>query len=227
MAAAFPPPRGGPPEHKGRQIPSRALLAAAVRLNVTIAAAGGALAGGVFLFLATHLSLLVTGERAGRYLNLLGVFMPGYAASPEGAWVGLLWGAAYGGLSCGLLAWLYARAAGDRVVDLALFRDESRADLRPPVLLLAPHPIGLALGAVMGLQLFLTTAWLVVRGTAAESPHAALLSNYLPGYTPSLAGGLIGAAELFLLVYASAFLVGSIYNRAARHRHQRDRRPRG
>ncbi len=225
MAAAFTPLHRQ--ENKGREIPSREFVTAAVRLNVVIAAIGGGLAGGMFMFLVTHLSLLVTGDQAGRYLNLLGVFMPGYVASAEGAWIGLLWGAAYGSISCGLLAWLYARTAGDRVVDLTLFRDDSRADLRPPVLLLSPHSIGLALGSVMGLQLFLTTTWLVIRGTAGESPHASLLSNYLPGYTPSLAGGLIGAAELFVLVYASAFLVGTIYNRIARYRHHRDRRPRG
>jgi len=218
--AAYRPARR---EDQGREIPSREIVGAATRLNVLIAAIGGGLAGGFGLFFATHLSLLVTGDHAGRYLNLLGVFMPGYRVSPGGAWVGLLWGLAYGALSCGLLAWLYARAASERIIDLALFREDSRADLRPPVLLLSPNATGLALGAVMGLQIFLTTGWLVLRGTAAESPHAALLSNYLPGYTPSLVGGLIGAAELFLLVYASAFLVATIYNAVAQRRHRQGR----
>ena len=205
--------------HRGRASPNDDLFAAAVRLNVIVTALGAGLGVGLFLFLATHLSLAVTGDRAGRYLNLLGVFLPGYDASPGGAWLGLLWGTAYGGLSGAALTWLYARTLGDRLVELALFRADSEGDLRPPVLLLSGHAIGLALGGVVAMQLFLTTAWLILRGTAAESPHARLLANYLPGYDTTLPGALVGAAELFVLVYATAFLAGALYNRLARVRH--------
>ena len=55
--------------------------------------------------------------------------------------------------------------------------------------------------------------WLVLRGTADSSVHAALLGNYLPGYTVSVVGGLIGALELFVLVFVSSVMLAAIYNK--------------
>ena len=62
------------------------------------------------------------------------------------------------------------------------------------------NALGIGLGALMALQLFVTTNWLVLRGTAPYSKNAALLSQYLPGYTVSFAGSLVGALELFAAV---------------------------
>jgi hypothetical protein len=73
----------------------------------------------------------------------------------------------------------------------------------------------------MALQIFLTTTWLVLRGTAGESVHAQLLSNYLPGYTVSFVGGLVGAVELFVIMYAFSLLLGGVYNFVVAYR-QRD-----
>ena len=69
------------------------------------------------------------------------------------------------------------------------------------VLRLDGHSLGLAIGAVSALGLVTTTDMLVARGTAAESVHARLLSEVLPGYTVSLVGSLIGAVELFVVAY--------------------------
>jgi hypothetical protein len=55
----------------------------------------------------------------------------------------------------------------------------------------------------------------VFRGTAEESIHAILLSQYLPGYTVSITGGLLGAIELFGVVFIICHLFSSIYNRVA------------
>ena len=63
------------------------LLRRGIRFNAIVLALVMGLFGGFGLFLLTHLSLLITGENAGRYLNLLGVFFPGYRATPTGAWV--------------------------------------------------------------------------------------------------------------------------------------------
>ena len=46
-----------------------------------------------------------------------------------------------------------------------------------------------------------TTSWLVIRGTAKHSVDASLLSEILPGYSVDLPGSLIGAAELFVVLY--------------------------
>jgi len=92
--------------------------------------------------------------------------------------------------------------------------------LRPPILRIASHALGIALGVVAALQLSFSTLWLVLRGTADESFHAKLLSNYLPGYSVSWSGSLLGGVELFLLVYLSSLLVGETYNAVIRHRHK-------
>jgi hypothetical protein len=94
----------------------------------------------------------------------------------------------------------------------------SDRQLRPPLLQISSHALGISLGAIAALQLVFATLWLVLRGTADESVHAKLLSNYLPGYTVTLQGSLLGGLELFLLVYLSSVLVGKIYNAVTRYR---------
>jgi hypothetical protein len=198
---------------------SKQLLSSVVRLNVGISALGVGLSLGLLLFLATHVSIGVS-DHPGRYLNLLGVFMPGYSASSQGAWFGLLWGAIYGALSGGAMSWLYARSLGARLRALVIWDEPAVRRLRPPVLRISSHAMGIALGGVAALQLVLTTVWLVVRGTAHQSVHAGLLSHYLPGYTVSLEGSLLGGLELFLLVYLFSALAGEIYNFGASIRHK-------
>jgi len=195
------------------------LLSAVIRLNVWISALGVGVGSGLMLFLATNLTTVLS-HRPGRYLNLLAVFMPGYSASASGAWMGLLWGTIYGAVSGGALAWLYARTLGARVQELVMWDNTSVRQLRPPILRISSHALGIGLGVVAALQLALATLWLVLRGTADESVHAKLLSNYLPGYTVSLSGSVLGGVELFLLVYLSSALVGETYNAVIRHRHK-------
>jgi len=195
------------------------LLSAAVRLNVCISALGVGLGLGLLLFLGTNLTVALS-QRPGRYLNLLAVFMPGYSASVSGAWVGLLWGAIYGAISGGALAWLYAHSLGERLPALVMWDNASIRQLRPPLLHISSHALGIGLGAIAALQLVLATLWLVLRGTADESVHAKLLSYYLSGYTVTLQGSLLGGLELFLLVYLSSALVGETYNTVTRYRHE-------
>ena len=189
----------------------RRLFSAAARLNVSIAALFAGLALGLLLFLATHVSLGVS-DHPGRYLNLFGIFMPGYSASSVGAWFGLLWGLIYGGASGGAIAWFYVRSLGAKLPRLVIWDEAAARGLRFPVLRISSHALGVALGAVTASQLVLGTLWLVLRGTADESVHAQLLSHYLPGYTVSFLGSLLGGLELFLLAYLFAAVVGATYN---------------
>ena len=189
----------------------RRLLSAAARLKVSIAALFAGLALGLLLFLATHVSLGVS-DHPGRYLNLFGIFMPGYSASQVGAWFGLLWGLIYGAVSGGAIAWLYVRSLGAKLPRLVTWDQAAARGLRFPVLRISSHALGVALGAVTASQLLLSTLWLVLRGTADESVHAQLLSHYLPGYTVSVLGSLLGGLELFLLAYLFAAVIGATYN---------------
>jgi hypothetical protein len=195
------------------------LLSAVVRLNIYITAIGVGLGLGLLLFMGTNLSLALS-QHPGRYWNLLGIFMPGYSATISGAWVGLLWGTIYGAISGSALAWSYARSLGARIEAQVIWDNVSLRQLRPPFLQISSHALGISLGAIAALQLIIATAWLVLRGTADKSVHAKLLHHYLPGYTVTLQGSLLGGLELFLLVYLSSALAGEMYNVVTRYRHK-------
>jgi hypothetical protein len=70
---------------------------------------------------------------------------------------------------------------------------------------LDPVALGAGLGVVSGTVLFLMTATLVLRGGIWVGMHLGRLSNYLPGYTVSWPGALIGAIE----GGAAGFIVGT------------------
>ena len=207
-------PRLSSPRQENSVSEEHKLFSAAARLNVAIAALGAGLALGLLLFVATHISLGVA-NHPGRYLNSLGIIMPGYSASSAGAWFGLLWGLIYGGVSGGAVAWFYVRSLGANLPRLVIWDEAAARGLRAPVLRISGHALGIALGAVAAVQLVLSTLWLVLRGTADESVHAKLLSHYLPGYSVSVPGSLLGGLELFLFLYLFALLVGAIYNAVA------------
>ena len=223
IAVFYPPPSSSSLATKGRVAepkasPGKHLLGVAVRLNVVITAVGVGLGVGLLLFSAANLSMAVS-NHPGRYLNLFGVFMPGYETSRQGAWFGLLWGLIYGALSGGAIIILYEHRLGPRLPELVVWDEAAVRQLRTPVLRIASHTLGSALGVVVAFQLILATWWLVLRGTADQSVHAKLLVNYLPGYTVSWQGALLGGLELFFLVYLFTMMAGQIYNLLVSVRH--------
>lgn len=188
------------------------LISRAVRLNVIIMGLTIGAGAGLGLFFGTQLSLALYGDNAGNFLNLLGVFFPGYSASPGGAWAGLLWGFVIGGFSGSYGYWLYSRNARRRFAEMTVQAETSGQLVDRPTAQLSGQSLGLAFGSLLALQLFLTTMWLVVRGTGDSSPHADLLSNYLPGYSVTFVGALIGCLEIFVFTYVFAWIFAGIYN---------------
>jgi len=61
-------------------------------------------------------------------------------------------------------------------------------------------------GMVGGVGLFIATAWLLVRGGENVGQHLGLLSNYLPGYSVTWGGAVVG------LLYGA--LVGAVIGAA-------------
>lgn len=196
------------------------LLRATVKLNTLLFAGVCGLMAGLTLLFATYLSLYRGSPSPGHLLNLLGVFLPGYRVSPGGAWVGLLWGGLLGAISGTLMYRIYARSIRQQVAEY-FAGSRSGDDLEYAVLNLHGHSLGLAMGSIAALGLLITTNWLVIRGTAAESVHAALLSFYLPGYVVSTSGSLIGAVGIFVIAYLFCLLLGLIYNGVAALRRSR------
>lgn len=74
---------------------------------------------------------------------------------------------------------------------------------------------GVAMGLLLGLLLAVATLVLVLKGGTVVGPHLALLGVFLPGYSVSVGGALIGFVYAFVIGYALGRLVGVVYNRIA------------
>ena len=75
--------------------------------------------------------------------------------------------------------------------------------------------MGLALGTIFGLIIFVATNWLVIRGGDQVGKHLSLLANYFIGYRVSVLGSFIGFAYGFALGTFCGGVIGWIYNRIA------------
>lgn len=195
------------------------LLRTVIRFNTLLTSAVMGFLGGAGLFFMTLLSLNRGLPNPGHYMNLLGVFMPGYEVSPTGAWIGLLWGGVTGAICGAVLYRLYARNLRSHVKAFML-RDSSSGRSNHLIVPIGGNSLGLALGTVVAGSLILTTNWLVLRGTAEGSVHARLLDHFLPGYSITFLGSLIGAVQLFVFFYLSCLLWSWIYNGIISIRHR-------
>lgn len=197
------------------------LLNAAIRFNAMMLGLTGGTIAAVVVWFATHASIAKWGGESGNYLGLLAVFFPGYSVTPGGAWIGAFWAFLYAGLFSWLSYRLYGRVLGTRISEVLLSSTPTENPvLKPSIMRLHGTSLGLAIGAMAALGLFFSTAWLVIRGTADQSVHAALLANYIPGYTVSILGGLIGAVQLFVLVFLGCLLLAAVYNKIVELRHK-------
>ena len=86
------------------------------------------------------------------------------------------------------------------------------------VLWLNAKILGLSLGLLCGLGIFIATNWLVLKGGKVVGPHLQLLSQYFIGYRVSFFGSLIGFAYGFAAGTLSGSLIGWIYNRITKFR---------
>jgi hypothetical protein len=190
------------------------LLSAAIRFNAIVLGLVCGIVAALAIYLATRISLSMWGDHAGGYLSLLSVFFPGYTPTPGGAFIGAFWAFVFTGFGGSLTYWWYGRLLGKKMVSSVSAASEGSDPIfKPAILRFSAVPLGVAIGSAMGGALFLSTSFLVIRGTADSSVHAALLANYLPGYTVSFMGGMLGAGELFLFVFISCVTLAVIYNK--------------
>jgi riboflavin transporter FmnP len=76
---------------------------------------------------------------------------------------------------------------------------------------------GIAMGLLAGLGLLVATWTLVFIGGQNVGSHLGLLSNFFPGYSVTIHGGLIGFVYAFVTGYAFGRLIGSVYERLLPH----------
>lgn len=90
---------------------------------------------------------------------------------------------------------------------------EEDESLQHALLRLNGRAWGIGMGLLLGVGLFLATNILLVRGGENVGQHLGLLAIYLPGYSVSFAGSLIGFVYAFVGGYAIGRTIGSVYNR--------------
>jgi ABC-type nitrate/sulfonate/bicarbonate transport system permease component len=103
---------------------------------------------------------------------------------------------------------------------MAKIKPSEEEKLFSGILLLNTKIIGLVLGLLFGLAIFIMTNWLVIRGGHVTpsgqhviGPHLQLLSQFFIGYRVSFLGSLIGFAYGFAVGTICGALIGWIYNK--------------
>jgi hypothetical protein len=109
----------------------------------------------------------------------------------------------------------YRESAGDHIDNLESADEEL---LTRAVLQLSGNILGLVLGILASLVIFVATNWLVIKGGPVVGPHLSLLSQYFIGFSVSFVGSLIGMAYAFIVGYLSGISIAWVYNRIAANR---------
>ena len=76
--------------------------------------------------------------------------------------------------------------------------------------------LGIVLGLVLGIGLFLATNFLVLKGGPQVGPHLGLLSQFFPGYRVTFFGSIIGFFYAFVVGFVIGAVLGAVYNKVAR-----------
>ncbi len=77
-----------------------------------------------------------------------------------------------------------------------------------------PLALGLAVGVVSGLGIFIASAILLLRGGPVVGPTLSLLGNYLFGFEVTWAGAVIGLFEAGMFGFAVGALAAGLRNSA-------------
>jgi hypothetical protein len=99
--------------------------------------------------------------------------------------------------------------------------DEKR--LVSTVLKLNAKILGLVLGLLSGIFIFIVTNWLVIKGGKHVGSHLQLLSQYFIGYRVTFFGSIIGFFYCFAIGGISGALIGWIYNKIVIFKNHRSR----
>jgi hypothetical protein len=102
-----------------------------------------------------------------------------------------------------------AAGTGDRQVPRRLTPEEL---IEAAFAKLDPVALGVSLGTVGGLSLFIATVTLLVKGGPVVGPTLALLNNVLLGFSVTWRGALIGLVETSLGGFAIGYLFASLRN---------------
>ena len=91
-------------------------------------------------------------------------------------------------------------------------QDAEERLIKQAVLRLNGQIIGLVLGFISALVIFVATNWLVLKGGEDVGPHLSLLGQFFIGYSVTFVGSLIGGLYGFVTGYLCGVLIGWVYN---------------
>ena len=90
--------------------------------------------------------------------------------------------------------------------------DETELILERAVIRLNANILGIVLGIICGLGIFIATNFLILKGGEVVGPHLGLLRNFFPFYSVTFLGSVVGFGWGLLTGYIAGFIIASIYN---------------
>ena len=94
--------------------------------------------------------------------------------------------------------------------------DQTEQILERAVLSLNANILGIVLGIITGLGIFIATNFLILKGGDVVGPHLALLGNFFLGYRVTFLGSIIGFGYGLLTGYVAGFIIATIYNQVVK-----------
>ena len=209
-----------------------------IRLNSQILGLVFGLLLGLLIFIITNWLVINEDMETSKFLLLLGQFLPGYNVSFLGSIIGFIYAFAIGTLAGSLIDRTYKLFIKSRILrpNNILIRllfgkkinGANKKELYSDVHRLNSRVLGLEFGLVIGISIFITTNWLLIKGghitPSGEymvGPHLQLLSQFFIGYRVSFLGSFIGFAYGFALGIFSGSLIGWIYNKIIDFRNEK------
>jgi hypothetical protein len=88
--------------------------------------------------------------------------------------------------------------------------------IQKAVVLLNAKLLGIVLGLLMGMGLFLATNFLVLKGGPDVGAHLSLLAQFFPGYSVTFFGSVIGFFYASVVGFLAGLTLGAVYNKIVR-----------
>jgi tetrahydromethanopterin S-methyltransferase subunit G len=90
--------------------------------------------------------------------------------------------------------------------------DATEQILERAVLRLNANILGIVLGIIAGLAIFVATNFLILKGGDVVGPHLGLLRAFFPYYSVTFLGSIVGFGWGLLSGYVAGFIIASVYN---------------
>lgn len=94
--------------------------------------------------------------------------------------------------------------------------DETDQILERAVLRLNASILGLVLGLLAGLGIFIATNFLILKGGEVVGPHLSLLRAFFPFYSVTFIGSLLGLVYGLVCGFVAGYIIASVYNLVVR-----------